>query len=381
MTVFSKDRKGPSWRLEQWIKKLKCSGATGTEMESFSDINVGVDPSEVSEHNDAVIWGEDHTTKHWGDVEEVIGSFDDKKLSGRAKIKLKDGKFLNGYFKSGVLHGFARYFDRKGRLRLACHHRNGRMVGTCWKIIRGGGCVVGQVDSQGELTGDDVAYIYPDHHTALLGSFSAGLMVEGVEHVMVDLKEDEHGVKIPVLEKVLGSDHVHKRQIGEYNFICKDPTAPDPYESKMVGVRCSSIPGADEGLFARCDIETGTTIAFYNGSRADPQQFDPSTWETNNYRIFDPADMPDGTIDIPVWAQDTKQYCGSLAHKCNHSFTPNGQFVVFDHPKFGLIPCVSTISDIQEGEEITVGYGYELEYAPDWYRLAWENSLFGQEGV
>ena len=46
-------------------------------------------------------------------------------------------------------------------------------------------------------------------------------MVEGVEHVMVDLKEDEHGVKIPVLEKVLGSDHVHKRQIGEYNFICK----------------------------------------------------------------------------------------------------------------------------------------------------------------
>ena len=42
-------------------------------------------------------------------------------------------------------------------------------------------------------------------------------------------------------------------------------------------------------------------------------------------RIFDPADMPDGTIDIPVWAQDTKQYCGSLAHKCNHSFTPNGE--------------------------------------------------------
>ena len=158
------------------------------------------------------------------------------------------------------------------------------------------------MDSQGELTGDDVAYIYPDHRTALLGSFSAGLMVEGVEHVMVDLKEDEHGVKIPVLEKVLGSDHVHKRQIGEYNFICKgsektlkifktsllisDPTAPDPYESKMVGVRCSSIPGANEGLFARCDIETGTTIAFYNGSRADPQQFDPSTWETNNYRCL-----------------------------------------------------------------------------------------------
>ena len=29
-----------------------------------------------------------------------------------------------------------------------------------------------------------------------------------------------------------------------------------------------------------------------------------------------------------------------------------GQFVVFDHPKFGLIPCISTIADIEEGEEV-----------------------------
>ena len=44
------------------------------------------------------------------------------------------------------------------------------------------------------------------------------------------------------------------------------------------------IPGASEGLFARVEIETGTTIAFYNGSRADPGEFNPDTWETNNYR-------------------------------------------------------------------------------------------------
>ena len=113
------------------------------------------------------------------------------------------------------------------------------------------------------------------------------------------------------------------------------------------------IIGCLPGLisYLRCEVEAGTTIAFYNGSRADPQEFNPDTWETNNYRIFDPADMPHGTIDIPVWAQDTKVrqpiktggsspiriliqgYCGSLAHKCNHSFNPNAQFVVFDHPK------------------------------------------------
>ena len=53
-------------------------------------------------------------------------------------------------------------------------------------------------------------------------------------------------------------------------------------------------------------------------------------------------------------SQDIRGYCGSLAHKCNHSFTPNGQFVVFDHPKFGLIPCVSTIADIGQGEEVSI---------------------------
>ena len=47
------------------------------------------------------------------------------------------------------------------------------------------------------------------------------------------------------------------------------------------------IPGASEGLFARVEIETGTTIAFYNGSRADPGEFNPDTWETNNYRYVD----------------------------------------------------------------------------------------------
>ena len=78
--------------------------------------------------------------------------------------------------------------------------------------------------------------------------------------------------------------------------------------------------------------------------------------------------------------QSSAAYHASLAHKTNHSFLPNGlfkyfdryalstqrlfpwrfilltvpsgQFVVFDHPKFGLIPCISTIADIEEGEEV-----------------------------
>ena len=33
--------------LEQWVKKMKCSGTSGIGIETFPDIVVGVDPSPV----------------------------------------------------------------------------------------------------------------------------------------------------------------------------------------------------------------------------------------------------------------------------------------------------------------------------------------------
>ena len=56
-----------------------------------------------------------------------------------------------------------RYFDKAGRLVLAGHHRDGVLVGTAWRIVRGGGAVVGEVDREGQLTGPGLAYLYPDY--------------------------------------------------------------------------------------------------------------------------------------------------------------------------------------------------------------------------
>ena len=91
----------------------------------------------------------------------------------------------------------------------------------------------------------------------------------------------------------------------------------------MVEICTSGVGGANEGLFAKKNIEINTIVAFYNGSEARPDEDDPDTFETNNYKIFDPADMPDGTIDIPVWAQvKIIQYTllfftfSYLVHKC-----------------------------------------------------------------
>ena len=92
----------------------------------------------------------------------------------------------------------------------------------------------------------------------MVGKFTRGEMESGREARLTGLEEDEHGVKIPVLRSSEESDHLHRRQIGQYNFICKgnmgklkscsmhvsnnnspDPLAPDPFESKFVYVGSS----------------------------------------------------------------------------------------------------------------------------------------------
>merc|ERR1719370_152576 len=117
-------------------------------------------------------------------------------------------------------------------------------------------------------------------------------MEEAQESEVTCVVEDDSGIKCPVYRRPLGTTHT--RQIGQFDIISTDPCSRDPYESRLVSVENSTIDGAREGLFAKQYIEVNTTVAFYNGSRARPEDFDPDTWETNNYKIFDPANMPRG---------------------------------------------------------------------------------------
>ena len=50
---------------------------------------------------------------------------------------------------------------------------------------------------------------------------------------------------------------------------------------------------------------------------------------------------------------------------------PNAELVIFDHPRFGLVPSILSTQDIGKGEEVFVHYGYELDDCPDWYEEAW----------
>ena len=97
---------------------------------------------------------------------------------------------LTGRLRHGKLHGPVRMFgqlsnDPKGLCTQRLNHelsfiavfKDGVPSGYCWKGLLGGAWVVGYADENGELTGDDIAYIYPDFKTAFVGKFEKGIMV------------------------------------------------------------------------------------------------------------------------------------------------------------------------------------------------------------
>lgn len=304
----------------------------------------------------------------------IDGEYRQDELNGKAKMVFDDNTYLIGYFKDGVLHGFARFFDQKQRLTFLGMHRNGKAFGTCWKKIRGGGCIVGRV-CDGKLAGDNIAYLYPDYKTALVGTFNDGVMEFAQPAHLIGVKE-EYRIMVPIFSDPKGG--MHKRELSTHEFVTSSPKLTDPYESEMVFIKVSSVMGGGEGLFVRKAVEPHTVLCFYNGLRYGPEH--PHTqgdWVKNAYKIFDPTPGREkGIIDVIEEYQDTKNYTATLGHKINHSFVPNSFFGVYDHPRYGIIPCIVAEHHIAGGEEVFVRYGYDLDYCPDWYLGAWENGCF-----
>ena len=86
------------------------------------------------------------------------------------------------YFKDGVIHGPVRRIGMKKfrefrqQLLFVGHYRSGRPFGPCWQYREGGGFLYGSPDASGKFTGDQLAFIYPDLSTALVGRFVDGVM-------------------------------------------------------------------------------------------------------------------------------------------------------------------------------------------------------------
>ena len=99
--------------------------------------------------------------------------------------------YITGRLQHGRLHGPVRVFGQvTNDPRASCpqkflnrdmafigHMNHGIPTGHCWRGLYGGSWVHGEVDEEGEFTGDEIAYIYNDLKTAFVGKFKEGLMV------------------------------------------------------------------------------------------------------------------------------------------------------------------------------------------------------------
>jgi hypothetical protein len=79
--------------LEQWLKKMKCSGATSTRLENFTEIKVGVADMPVDSCSKSL----EPYPNLWEEEFEYKGYTDDQgRLKGRATLEFANGDSIFG---------------------------------------------------------------------------------------------------------------------------------------------------------------------------------------------------------------------------------------------------------------------------------------------
>ena len=300
-------------------------------------------------------------------VRRIHGFYSNGVLEGNGRVEWEDGRILQGIFSNGFLTGLCIAKSNTGGNKLYIgEYRRGVPVGPVWRRLEGGGWLHGVVDMLGELTGDDIMYIYPDMITCLVGEFRKGVLISGRESRI------HHVVQGDILQVVCNppdpGSPVFRYQPSDSHHLYVDHQVQDPYERGRVECRRSEIENAGEGVFASRDIPANTVVCFYHGIYLGMGQGSPQ--ECCDYQIYlDWYSAPDSpALDIPPSAQAYSDYKASLGHKVNHSWQPNCMYTKYEHPVFGHTAlAVKTIRSVSKGEELTAHYKYDYKACPDWY--------------
>ena len=110
------------------------------------------------------------------DILYIEGTYQNNVLCGQGKVTHLNGDVLYCVFRNGYITGPTKLYDKHCVLKEVCWYYHNSPCGMAWKFLKGGGFLIGQVDALGTMSGESIAFLYPDLRTALYGSFIKGKM-------------------------------------------------------------------------------------------------------------------------------------------------------------------------------------------------------------
>ena len=153
------------------------------------------------------------------------------------------------------------------------YFKNSQLHGIFWAGLYGGdprGHLHGMIDETGgKITGDSIAYIYPDMETVLLGRFEDRLMKDAQESEVVKVECNQNGMiyvnQYATPDPSASHFYYEPASNSSYGGATSIPGTLDPYEMKWLEVRKIDEDKIEEGVFAKKDMKKHIFISSYVG--------------------------------------------------------------------------------------------------------------------
>ena len=166
--------------------------------------------------------------------------------------------------------------------------------------------MVGRSDKQNILSGSEIAYVYPDVSTSILGRFENETLVKGILHELVDIKFEGRS-PVPIFREVELSISSMSKHNEEYvyepanqTYLGQHALQRDPYEAKYLYIANSNIKKAGRGVFLKRNVSEGEIVGFYNGVRLTGMESKINPQDRRSpYRMDNDWAVPDQILNIP----------------------------------------------------------------------------------
>ncbi len=265
---------------------------------------------------------------------------------------------------------------------------NGKPTGAFWIGLLGGGYLHGEFDSRGHVTGSDLAFIYPDGETALVGHFEDKIMKAAHWRDVISYGCDADTGLFRVTKFSEKKSDIVFRYEPPTNISFgggAPPGTPDPYEAKLVYTMQSSEPHGGDGVFAKKDIPSGRLVCFYSlflyRKPIETRLFSSSC--TRNITLSEDTRrecskysltiLNHTEIHLPPELDVPETKLANLGPKVNHHFKlHNAGYFEVEHPRWGLIQSVTSNKAIKKGDEVFTFYGYVKNSFPHDFPWYWK---------